>query len=311
MRLVIILAALALAVTGAAVRASDTIELPAGGLLFVPDERIVVEAQEIVLARDAVKSTYALRNRSTEPLTRMLAWPLPEIDMNVLGEDVVVLAGSDPRNFAAVAVSLDGVAVPIAFEQRAWAFARDVTALLEAGGVALNPKAGGVEEQLAALPPERVGELEERGVVHREDDRLLPGWAVKTTAYWRQTFEPDKLLTLGVAYVPVTGSGLWAPDKLADMKQAYCIDSALEAEIARRAASTGRGLVLHRLTYSMANSPGWFAPIANFRLVIEKTGVETLVATCEAGLKPIGPTLLEGVTRDFRPKEDIRVLFIN
>jgi len=36
-----------------------------------------------------------------------------------------------------------------------------------------------------------------------------------------------------------------------------------------------------------------------------------LVATCMADLKPIGPTLLEVVVRDFRPKDDIRVLFIN
>ncbi len=68
---------------------------------------------------------------------------------------------------------------------------------------------------------------------------------------------------------------------------------------------------MHRLTHSIANSPGWWAPIANVRLVIEKTSVETLVATCVKDLKPIGPTLLEGLVREFRPKDDIRVLFIN
>lgn len=299
------------AVATPACASGGTVELPAGDLAFVPEGRIVIEAQEIVLSRDVVKATYAVRNRSPEPLTRMMAWPLPEIDMNVLGEDVVVLASGDPINFAAAAVAVDGVPVSLEFEQRATAFARDATALLAAGGVSPNPKAGGVAEQLAGLSPEQVGEFEERGVVHRNDNRLVPNWAVKTTAFWRQTFAPDQLLTIGLAFGPVTASGLWGASSLADFKTAFCIDDDQAASIAARAASSARGLVTHRLTYTTGNSPGWWQAIANARLVIEKVNVETIVATCVKDLKPIGPTLLEAVFREFRPKEDIRVLFIN
>lgn len=291
--------------------AADTVELPAGDLVFVPDDRIVVEAQEIVLGRDAVRATYAVRNRSPEPLTRMMAWPLPEIDTNTLGEGVVVLASGDARNFAAGTVTLDGAQVSLDFEQRATAFARDVTGLLEGGRVALNPRAGSVAEQLVGLSLERVGELEERGVVYRDNNRLVPAWAVKTTAFWRQIFEPDKPMTFGLSYGPVTASGLWGPASLAELKSTYCIDGDLAAAISARAASSGRGLVMHRLTHSVSNSPGWSTAIANFRVVIEKTSAETLVASCLPDLKPIGPTLLEAVVRDFKPKDDIRVLFIN
>ncbi len=292
--------------------ASDgTVELPAGDLVFVPDDRIVVEAQEIILGRDVVKTTYAVRNRSTEPLTRVVAWPLPEIDMNVLSGDVVVLASGDPKNFASATVTVDGAQVSLGIEQRAWAFARDVTALLEAGGVSLNPMAGGVAEQLAELPPEKFSELEERGAVYREDNRLMPNWAVRTTAVWRQTFVPGNLSTIGLAFGPVTASGLWGAASLAELKADYCINDDQASAIAARAASTRRGLVTHRLTYTTANSPGWLQPIANARVVIEKASIDTIIASCLDDLKPIGPTLLEAVFRDFHPKVDIRVLFIN
>lgn len=291
--------------------ASDTLELPAGGLVFVPHEQVAVEAEEIVLARDSVRTTYAVRNRGTDPITLALAWPLPEIDMNAIGDDVAVLADGDPINFSGVTVVLDGMPVSLGFEQRASAFHRDITAILEQSGVILNPMAGVVAAQLAKLPAAVLAELEVRGAIRREDERVLPNWATKTTAFWSQTFEPAKLMTFGLTYVPVTASGLWQAEQLAELRETYCIDAALEAAIAARAGGSGRGLFTHQLTYTMANNPGWWAPTANFRLVIEKTSSQTLVATCVKGLKPIGPTLLEWVTRDFRPKDDVRVLFIN
>ena len=52
--------------------AGETIELPAGGLLFVPDDRITVESQEVVLSRAAVRTTYVLRNATPDPITRIV-----------------------------------------------------------------------------------------------------------------------------------------------------------------------------------------------------------------------------------------------
>ncbi|MGE3919269.1 MAG: DUF4424 family protein, partial [Hyphomicrobiaceae bacterium] len=288
---------------------ADTLELPAGGLVLIPDERIAVEAEEVVLSRSLVRVTYAVRSRSEAPLARIVSWPLPEIDANAIGDDVVVLPAGSPRDYSGVVVTVDGAAVPLSFEQRAVAFSRDLTVLLEAAGLPLNPLATGVEEALRSVPADRLAELEERGAIRRDDERLVPAWAVRTTAFWRQTFEPGRLLTIGLAYGPVTASGLWRPESLATLRETYCIDKGLEGAIAARIAKSPRGLVAHRLTYTMANSPGWSAPIPSFRLAIEKSGFETLIASCWEGLRVVGPTLVENVRRDFHPGDDIRVLF--
>jgi hypothetical protein len=289
----------------------NTQGLPAGGLLFVPDDRIVVEAQEIVLGRASIRVTYAVRNKADVPLMRAVAFPMPTIDMEVLGDNVVVLPAGDPRNFTAAAVAADGQPISLAFEQRARAFTRDITELLGSLGLPVNPMSGGIEAALKQLAPEQFAQLEERGAVRNEHPRLLPNWTLLTTAHWRQTFLPEKLATIGLAYAPVTASGLWGPDSLAELKAGYCIDSDLEAAILAKSAKAGRALATHRITYSVTSEPGWWVPIPNFRLAIEKPGFETLVATCHKDLRLVGPTLVEWIGKDWRPQDDIRVLFID
>jgi hypothetical protein len=291
--------------------APDTVELPAGGLVFVPDDRIAVEAQEVVLGRSGVRTTYVVRNTSTEAFSRIVTWPLPEIDMNALGEDVVALPGADPLNFSGAAVSVDGATVPLSFEQRASAFNRDVTDLLKWAGVPLNPLSAGMEDALRRVTPELLAELEERGAVNREDERIVPNWAVRTTAFWRQIFVPGKALTTGLSYAPITASGVWGPESLASLKETYCVDRDLEAAAAARQTKSGRSLVTHRLTFTMAGNSGWPTVIPSFRLAIEKPGFETLIAVCWRDMRVVGPTLIEAVRRDFKPGDDIRMLFIN
>ncbi|MDX2158301.1 MAG: DUF4424 family protein [Hyphomicrobiaceae bacterium] len=297
--------------TPPATAADDTIEAPAGGLLFIPDERTVVEAQDVVIGRGSVKATYAVRNTSSDPIVRVVSFALPEIDMNIVGEEVVVVASADPRNFVGATVEVDGVAVALELEQHAVAFTRNVTRELEAAGIPLNPLVPGIELRLGALPPALKVRLEERGAIRRDDQRVVPNWAVRTTAFWRQSFDAGRTVTINLAYQPVTASGVWGADSLPAHQQAYCIGKDLQAAIAARAAQTGRGLVAHRVTYAAASEPGWWAPIPSFRLAIEKAGLETLVATCRKDLRAVGPTLLEWVGKNYAPGDDIRVLFIN
>ena len=289
----------------------DTIELPAGGLMLVPDERLSVESDEIQLGRASVRNTIVVRNSSSEAFSRIVSWALPEVDKSAIGDDVAVLPGADPRNFAAASVTVDGVPVQAQLEQRASAFGRDITSLLEAMGVPLNPLVPGAEEALRRVAGEQTADLEERGAVHHEDDRLLPGWSVRTTLFWRQTFEPGKAVTISLGYAPVTASGVWTAQSLAQLKEAYCIDRAAEQAIAARASRPGRAPVAHRLTYTIAGAAGWWTTVPRLKLAIEKPSPDAVVAACWKDLKASGPTLLESVRPDFKPGEDIRVLIVN
>ncbi|MEZ5856345.1 MAG: DUF4424 family protein [Hyphomicrobiaceae bacterium] len=283
--------------------------VPAGGLLLIADERLVVEAQEVILGRESVKATYAVRNTSSEAVVRIVSWRLPEIDANALGDEVVQLASPDPKNFAAAGVAVDGVNVSLAFEQRAIAFGRDVTALLEAQALPLNPIVSGVEGRLLALPPEQKSAFEERGIVRSEPPRAFANWSVHTTGFWRQTFPPGKLVTMSLAYRPMTGVRAWTSHSLQDLRQSYCIDQAKAAEIAAKAARSGK-LTAYQLTYVVTNEPGWWTAIPKFRLAIERTDLDTITATCQKGFRNVGPTLVESIAEGWQPIDDIRVLFI-
>jgi hypothetical protein len=289
----------------------DRLELAAGGLALIPDERLSVESEEIALAQSRTRITYTIRNRADNRLTRIIAWPLPEIDMNAIGDGRVTLPDTVLRNFARAEATVDGARVTLKFEARASAFARDLTAVLQESGIPLHPMAPGLETMLKALPAARLGELEERGAIVRDDDRILPYWAFSATAFWRQTFEPGKAITIVFTYQPIVGAGRWRPQMLDEWRRTYCIDKKLEAEIASRLAKSRKGVETRRLTYAVGNEPGWWAALSNVRLAIEKPHLDTLVATCWPDLRPAGPTLLVSTPPEFKPDDDIRVLFID
>ena len=59
------------------------------------------------------------------------------------------------------------------------------------------------------------------------------------------------------------------------------------------------------------DEPAWWTPIPDFRLAIEKPRFEALIATCQKGLRHVGPTLIERVAKGWQPDDDIKVLFID
>ena len=289
----------------------DRLELAAGGLALIPDERLPVEREEIVLAQRRIHITYTIRNHAKDRLTRVIAWPLPEIDMNAIGDGRVALPDTVLRNFARAEATVDGARVNLKFEARASAFARDLTAVLQESGIPLHPMAPGLETMLKALPAARLGELEERGAILRDDDRILPNWTFNATAFWRQTFEPGKAITIVFTYQPIVGVGRWQPHMLDEWRRTYCIDKKLESEIASRLAKSRKSIDTKRIIYAVGNEPGWWIAVPNVRVAIEKPSLDTLVATCWPDLRPAGPTLLVSTPREFKPADDIRVLFID
>jgi len=289
----------------------DRLELAAGGLVLIPDERLSVESEEIVLAQGRTRIAYTIRNRTESRFTRIIAWPLPEIDMNAIGDGRIALPDTVLRNFVRAGATVDGAHVVLQFEARASAFARDLTALLQESGIPLHPMAPGLETMLKALPAARLGELEERGAILRDEDRVFPNWTLNATAFWRQTFEPGKAIAVVFTYQPIVGGGPWRPQMLDALRRTYCIDKKLEAEIASRLAKSRKGVGTRRLTYAVGNEPGWWGAVPDVRLAIEKPHFDTLVATCWPNLRPAGPTLLVSKPREFKPDDDIRVLFID
>jgi hypothetical protein len=221
---------------------------------------------------------------------------------------VLVLPKPDPVNFIGATYTIDGVAAVPRFEQRALAFGLDVTADLVAAGVPLFPFAPGMAERLRRLPDAHRADFAERGIVRLDDDKVLPGWTLKTTAYWRQTFAPAKSVVIALTYQPVAARMATDSAVIESLKRSHCLDAAAEAVLSRR--PQGGGPPLRALTYALTAGSSWAGPAASFRLLVRKPASDVLVATCRKGLKPIGPTVLEWTARDFYPDDDVAVVFI-
>ncbi len=289
-------------------------EIPAGGLIIVPDVALAIERQDVTVSRDSIRIVYAIANDSPEPRTLQITFPLPELDATALADQTVNLPQLDPVNFVGAVYSADGIERPAGFEQRAIAFGVDVTADLTAAGIPLYPYLPVTAERLARMPEALRTDMTERGVVRIDNDRIYPGWTLRTTAVWRQTFAPGKTTVLALTYKPISGSTRPSTEAIVTLREPYCLTAAAEAAIARHASAPPQAgtsaAPLSWVHYALTSGASWALPSAKFRLHVVKPVPDSLIASCRKGMRPAGPTVLEWKAEDFSPDDDVLVLFI-
>ena len=213
-------------------------------------------------------------------------------------------------------------------ERRAFAGARDVTALLTALKVPLTGK--GSAEALDAVPraeqdrllAARIADPDESDGGHGTKRHLVPGWTVRETWFWNQTFPAGRDLRVEHSYTPGTGGSVGtmlasrqsrAEPEGRGMLADYCIDSAFLAAIDRRAAATGREypvLPEKRVHYVLTTGANWRAPIGRFRLVVDTGAADNLVSFCGEGVRKISATQFEMVKTNWRPDRNLKVLIV-
>ncbi len=309
--LVLALAQLPVASEAQAPAVKGARELPTGGLLLVPDYALILESYDLAISHDEIRAAYTLSNPTAEPRSITVTFPLPDIDATAIGEQTINLPRAEPVNFVGATFVADGVAIAARFEQRAIILGLDVTAELNALRIPLFPYRSDVVEQLKRLPDVLGKEFQERGLARYEKEALVPGWTLKTTAYWRQTIAPGKPTVLTLTYMPILGSGTSEITGSDSLAKSYCLDAAAEAVIAKRVRpADAPALPLNWLTYSLTSGAGSALPAAQFRLRIARSATDTAIATCRKDLRPVGPTVLEWTAKDFYPDDDIAVLFM-
>ena len=181
----------------------------------------------------------------------------------------------------------------------------DITQALVEAGVPLNPVTEGVDALIAGLPDDAKSDLRERGIVEFDGDKPIPLWTLRTTFLWRQKVPAGKSVTIDHTYLPVAGSSKSTPEAIEASRAPFCIEQAMADKL--RGLSKGFTWV----TYLLNAGAATFGPATKFRLRIETPGPDALVSVCRDGLQPAGPTALEWTATNYRPDDDIRVLFAN
>jgi len=300
--------------TTAALANDSVAETAAGGLVLRQSRDIDMVSEDLYLSRLEVRVRYVFRNRSGHPVRTVVAFPMPDRDLSAEEEGDIAW----PADFR---TRVDGRAVTMRVERKAMLAGADHSALLRSLGVPVAGRDGdqALYRALDALPGAARARLAALGLVANG----RPMWTVKETWYWEQVFPTGRDLAVEHRYRPGLGGTVATALGSREVRQSdygremiarYCIDADFLATVERFAARSEGGMAPFAedwLSYVLTTGANWRAPIADFRLVVDKGDPRNLVSFCGEGVRRISPTRFELRRRNWRPDRDLHVLFLH
>jgi hypothetical protein len=220
---------------------------------------------------------------------------------------------------------VDGKPVDSQLEQRAFLKAEgkpevEITERLKSLGVPLVPTSEAAGAALSALSEPQRKALEDAAIMYAppefdtpkgpHTDPPEPRWTLRSKFWRRQVFPAGKDILVEQTYTPAVGGSVsmgFGTENGVHYRETYCTDGPFT-----RAAESLRKVRPSEfyLSYVITSGANWAGPIGTFRLVVDKGDSGTLVSFCGDGVKKIGPTTFEMIAKDYTPKRDIDVLFI-
>ena len=324
--------ALALALglfAGAAAANDSTAELAAGGLVLTRDDDIEMRSEDLYISTEEVRVTYRFFNTASSDKTVRVAFPMPDVEFS---ESDIGIPTDEPENLLGFTTVVDGRAVTAEVEQRAWKGEQDVTGLLRAAGVPIQPHLSTTWAALDALPQavkDRLVADGLAGIQEYDDDgtgmkkHLFPLWRLTTAYHWEQTFPAGREMVVEHRYRPAAGASAgtsiassWSedePDYRAYLER-FCVDEAFIGGVKRRMRAAGVDyppFFERRVAYILKTGGNWKKPIGRFRLVVDKGAAENLVSFCATGVRKISPTQFEVVRENYLPDRDLDILILD
>jgi Domain of unknown function (DUF4424) len=303
-------------------------ELSAGGLVFTRSEDVSLESEELKISPDVVNVRYQFLNQSQKPVTLTIAFPLPDIDVSDAADYSIPY--NDPTNFLGFKTKIDGKPVNFSIHQRAFLATKDVTATLRSAGVLMLP-IGPEQARLSELPETTRDQLLQQGLLLQNgfDDlgnqRYLGAWTVKTAAVRKQTFAPNRLVTvehhyhtsLGMSFDTVLRKGLRQKTVMAGeierYRDNYCVGDAFLTALDQLAGEGEAAKVRvqeRRISYVLKTGANWAGPIKDFKLTVDKQKPDRLISFCADSIQVVSPTMVEFKAKDFTPDKDLKILII-
>ena len=321
-----VLGTLVLAWGGAAGANDSTAGLAAGGLVLTKNADIVMRSEKLYISDKQVRVDYQFLNTSPKDVTVTVAFPMPDITVDSLDENIAVPNPNSP-NILGFSTQVDGKPVVAEVEQKVIAKGVDRTALLRSLGVPLSPFADETGKALDKLPQATKDQLVKLDLAMAYDEgepsvsHLQALWTLKTTYYWTQTFPAGRVLAVHHDYTPSVGSSAgttWGStgdeqsEGYAARKAKYCVDGSFIAAV-RRGIAPGDGasqLQEERIDYILVSGANWKAPIGDFQMTVDKGAANRLISFCGDGVTKTSPTQFTVHHANFTPTKDVAVLIL-
>jgi hypothetical protein len=320
----------ALAVSGSASGNDSTAELAAGGLVLTHSSAIEMRSEDLFISPKEVRVHYRFFNTSKTAVTVTVAFPMPDITTEGV-DDTLSIPTQNPTNILAFSTQVDGRPVAAQVEQKAIKDGVDQTAYLKSLGIPLAPHLQSTNQMLDRLPQatrdalvaKHLAIIDEYGTDANKplEKHWEATWTLKTTYFWRQTFPAGRDVAIEHRYTPSVGQSAgteWgSPEfrkgpEFEKRRAHYCVDNAFLAAVERskKPGDDFAPLTEQRIEYILSSGANWKAPIAEFRMVVDKGDPANIVSFCAEGVRRITPTEFEVRRTNFTPKSDVAILIL-
>ena len=310
-----------------------------GGLELRQTDAVRLLREDLHITMDEIRIDYVFRNETDEPVTGIVAFPLPPVGGDDWFEGYA-LPQSGRMDYVGFRTLVDGEPVTMTPEHRITLDGVDRTADLLAIGVHAVAVHNWEILELARREwtAEQEAALQAQGFV---DETGRPRWVLQST-YWReQSFAPQTEVRVSHRYHPVSGGSVdsWFPGRdpslprddpqtaeqaearaqyaamRDEMRARYCVtpedEARMHAQLAGETGVIGQAIFFSaEVDYILSTGANWRGPIKDFRLVVDKGSPDNLVSFCMDGVKKVSDTRFEVRKQDFEPKGDLNVLLV-
>ena len=324
----------ALLMSAAPALANDTTsQLGTGGLMFVTNENVSMDSEDLSISPTKVDVVYHFTNKGDADDHVLVAFPLPDITGD--GDFMVAIPNEDPDNLFGFTTTFDGKPLKSELHQYAFAVGVDQTELLKSLNVPLAPFGEATISALNALSDEDHQKLLHLGMVipmtydngDGEKTDYTPIWTLKSTYTWEADFPAGKTVEVKHSYTPSVGGTvattfLQPPADATDedrpkiYKDKYCVDDDLIKSVKKSLKDPSD---LHSapyyeqwISYIWSTGANWSGPIGKFHLTIDKRDAKDLVSFCWDGkVQKTGPTTFEMTADDWVPPDhELEILLL-
>lgn len=316
---------------GSASANDSTAELKAGGLVFVHTDEISMAEERLYISPKEVRVDYRFRNNTDKDVEALVAFPMPDI-VGGTQEPIAIEENAGP-NFLGFDVTQDGKPVKTQPQLQAFVAGVDLTSILTAENIPLNPLSGQAGDALEKLSPEKIEQFKSLGLMRIEEwdfgkgaeKHFVPQWTLKTVYWWKTVYPAAKDVTVHHSYRTSVGgtvdvtyldeNGQPKGEQFNDYKKRYCLDDNM-VKIAQKnwknehPVDKGPLYVENWISYILMTGNNWAGPIGSFTLTVDKGETQNIVSFCGEGVTKTGPTTFEMKKTDFYPERDLEILLL-
>ena len=316
--------------------ANDTTsQLGTGGLLFVTNENVSMDSEDLSVGPAQVKVVYEFTNHAKDDQDVLVAFPLPDITGD--GDFMVAIPHEDDQNLFGFTTTFAGKPVESTLHQYAFAIGVDQTELLSSLDVPLEPFGTATTDALNKLSDDDHQKLLHLGMVipmtydsgNGEQTDWTPVWTLKSTYTWEAHFPAGRTVEVVHSYAPSVGGTvattfLQPPadatdeDRPKEYKAKYCTDDDLIKTIKKTMKDPSdlysAPFYESWISYIWSTGANWQGSIGKFHLTIDKGDPKNLVSFCWDGkVTKTGPTKFEMDATDWFPPygHELEILILN